>query len=66
MVDISTPVSAIEGIGPVAAGALANAGVWTVFDLLGVPFNAIRQAVGSIASTDEVRAWRRMATLLQV
>jgi hypothetical protein len=65
-VDISTPVSAIEGIGPNTAGALTHVAVWTVFDLLRVRFNAIHQAVRPMASTDEVRAWRRMAMLLQV
>lgn len=65
-VDNRTPVSAIEGIGPAASAALEQVGVWTVFDLLRVRFNVISHAVRAMASTEEVRAWRRMVMLLQV
>lgn len=65
-VDILTPVSAVEGIGPATAAALSQAGVWTVLDLLRVRFDAVHDAVRSVASTADVRSWRRMALLLQV
>jgi hypothetical protein len=65
-VDIGTSVSAVEGIGPARAAALADAGVWTVYDLLRVPLAGLVGAAGSSVSSDEVLAWRRMAALLQV
>lgn len=65
-VDIRAPVSVIEGIGPVASAALARVGVLTVLDLLRMRFGVIAAAVRTIASADQVRSWRRMATLLQV
>ncbi len=65
-VDPGTSVSAIEGIGPTTAAALQQAGVWTVLDLLRVRSTVIHRAVASLASEEEVRAWRRMAMLLQV
>ena len=64
--DILTPVSAIEGIGPATAVALAHVGVWTVLDLVRVRFDVLHGAVRTLASTAEVRSWRRMALLLQV
>jgi uncharacterized protein DUF4332 len=65
-VDIVTPVSAIEGIGPATAAALAQVGVWTVLDLVRVRFDVVHGAVRTLASTAEVRSWRRMALLLEV
>jgi hypothetical protein len=65
-VEINTPVSAIEGIGPAATAALAGVGIYTVFDLLRVRPQALSNAVRDVASADEARSWRRMAILLQV
>lgn len=63
---IDTPVSTIEGIGPAIATALGGAGVYTVCDLLRVSLATLHAAISSLASEDEVRAWRRMAALMQV
>ncbi len=65
-IEIDTPVSAIEGIGPATTVALGAAAIHTVSDLLRVSLAAVRAAVSSLASEDEVRAWRRMAVLMQV
>ena len=65
-VDPSTPVSAIEGIGPAASAALQAVGVFTVFDLLRFSAPRVHRAVHSLASEREVRSWRAMASMLQV
>lgn len=65
-IEIDTPVAAVEGIGPATAARLAEAGIHTVCDLLRVNRSQVLQAVGSLASEDEVTSWRRMAALMQV
>jgi len=60
------PVSSIEGIGPAAVTALASVKVYSVFDLLRGSIQAIHHAVHSLASENEVRSWRAMASLLEV
>lgn len=65
-IEIDTPVSTIEGIGPATAAALNVAGLYTVCDLLRVSGTTLHSAVSSLASEDEVRIWRRMAALMQV
>jgi hypothetical protein len=65
-VDSNTSVTNIVGIGPVIAGKLNAAGVWSIFDMLAVSFADVYGPVRSIASATEVRNWIRMATLLQV
>jgi hypothetical protein len=65
-VSASTPVEAIEGIGPTAAEAFNRGGVFAVFDLLRGTPERLHTAVADTASLEEVRAWRAMASLLQV
>jgi hypothetical protein len=65
-IEIDTPVSAIEGIGPTTAAAFGQAGIYTACDLLRVTVSALHAAVDSLASENEARSWQRMAALMQV
>ena len=56
----------IEGIGPQTAALLAAAGIQTVSDLLTQSPDFIHALTSSVASYEEVRAWRAAALLLQV
>ena len=49
-VDISTPVDAIEGIGPATRLALGKMSIHHVFDLLRAPATSIHQAVKNTSS----------------
>ena len=62
----TTPLSAIEGIGPVTARALEGIGAYSVFDLLRASVETIHPAVSPLASVAEVRRWRSMVALLHV
>jgi hypothetical protein len=65
-VSATEPVASIEGIGPVAAEAFNRVGVFAVFDLLRTTAERLHPAVAELASLDKVKAWRAMASLLQV
>ena len=65
-VPFDTPVSAIEGVGPAAEQLLQARGVYTVYDLLRAQSTALHGAVATLASLQEVKAWRQMAVLLEV
>jgi hypothetical protein len=65
-VSATEPVESIEGIGPVAAEALNSVGVFAVFDLLRTTAERLHPPVAEMASLDKVKAWRAMASLLQV
>ena len=65
-VAFDTPVSAIEGIGPSIENLLRPKGVHTVYDLLRAPSPALHEVVADVASLQQVRSWRQMASLLEV
>jgi hypothetical protein len=65
-IQIETPVSVIEGIGPAASAALAQIRVHTVVDLVRTRPEPVHEAVRAHASMEEVLSWRRMAALLEL
>jgi hypothetical protein len=65
-VDGNTPVSVIDGIGPVMAKALGRIGVHGVFDLLRATADRLHAVVKADASRAQAMAWRSQAALLQV
>jgi hypothetical protein len=64
--EASTPVSAIDGIGPVIEAGLARLGVFVVFDLLRGTTEHLHSVVKSDASRENVESWKYQAALLQV
>jgi hypothetical protein len=64
--EASTPVSAIDGIGPAIEAGLTRLGIFVVFDLLRATAEHVHAAVKSDASLANVESWRHQAALLQV
>jgi hypothetical protein len=60
------PIVDLEGIGPRIATVLEDIEVRVIGDLLRTTTKQVWTAVRSLASVDQVRAWRRMAGLLEV
>ncbi len=61
-----SPVTAIQGIGAAHATRLASLAVCGVFDLLRLTASQLHAAFTGVASYDQARSWRAMASLLQV
>ena len=65
-VNIDTPVDVIEGIGPATASALAQHGIHYVLDLFRLSPESLHALVESMASLEQARSWRVMASLMEV
>ncbi len=65
-VDINTPVTEIQGIGPVTADLLKHQGVEFVLELVRVRADQLHAVLDSVASYQECKNWIHVAHLLQV
>ncbi len=62
----STPVTAIESIGPRIAGLLAEIDVQFVADICRLPVSQLHRAVSPVTNPERVAGWRAMAYLLWI
>lgn len=65
-VPYETPLTYIEGIGPVTERALQDINLFYVYDLIRAAAEQIHPGVANTHSLAQVRRWRAMAILLQV
>ncbi|MFW2437849.1 MAG: hypothetical protein ACN4GR_00590 [Arenicellales bacterium] len=64
--NLNNDIEVVEGIGPKIASLLRNNNVNTLLDLIVRPSKFYHRIVSSVASADEVEAWRRMVFFMQV